>query len=238
MGAVNLSKQTVNLSKGELVNLSKSSEGLKKVMIGLGWDEAEKGYVTEKYIRQPGIIGRLLGQKPVEAERQVYVGNSDSIDCDAWVALMHDGKFSGNVSDIVYYGSLIWKNKSGDIVIQHHGDNLTGEGDGDDEEISIDLSKIPSEYNCILVGVTIYRGLEKSQSFDMIKNTFVRIVDEKDGFEICRYNQADMAGAPGAITFIAGELYKDKGEWQFKAMGEGNKDRDISVAANRFRYKN
>lgn len=238
MSTVNLSKQTVNLSKGEKINLSKASDGLKKVMIGLGWDPAKPEEKVVEQIVNPGFIARLFGAQPKVVRQTISASEStDNIDCDAWVALLKNGKFDGKSSNIVYYGNLSYTDDQGNVVIMHHGDNLTGDGDGDDEEITIDLTKIPEEFNCILVGVTIYRGFDRHQTFDNIKNTFIRLVDKRDGFEICRYNQIEMAEDKGSYTFIAGELYKDKGEWQFKAMGNGTKDKSIKDAVNKFCYK-
>lgn len=206
MGAINLSKQTVNLSKHDKINLTKASEGLSKIMIGLGWSPA----------RRSGLLGLL--------SRFV-----ETIDCDAWVMLLDKkGNLIDN-NDIIYYGNLTRGN-----VIVHHGDNLIGGGNGDDEQITIDLSRVDDKYTTIVIGVTIYRGYEKSQSFGSIRNTFVRVVDERDNFEICRFNQEEMAEDKDAITFIAGELYKEHGEWYFKAIGKGTRDRSIGAAASNY----
>lgn len=205
MGAINLSKQTVNLSKHDKINLTKASEGLSKIRIGLGWSPA----------RRKGLIGLL--------SRLV-----ETIDCDAWVMLLNDKKEIINNS-IIYYGNL----RLGDVIV-HHGDNLIGGGNGDDEQITIDLSRLDNMYTTIVIGVTIYRGYEKNQSFGSIRNTFVRVVDERDNFEICRFNQEEMAEDKDAITFIAGELYKEHGEWYFKAIGKGTRDRSIGAAASNY----
>lgn len=236
MSTINLSKQTINLSKGDKVNLSKQAEGLKKIMVGLGWDPVDKSdaqYVEETV--QPGFLGRLFGAKEKTIRTRVDNRHAQDIDCDAWLALLEDGIYTESNS-VVYYGNKQFYN-DGELVILHHGDNLTGEGDGDDEQISIDLSKLPSRYNSIVVGVTIYQGKSRNQSFGSIKNTFIRVVDEKDNFEICRFNQADMAEDKDAITFIAGKLYKDKGEWQFTAIGKCTKDGSISDAVSHYKYK-
>lgn len=235
MSTVNLTKKTVNLSKGERINLSKHSEGLSKIMVGLGWDPAEQEGQTITETVEPGFFGKLFGAKPRTVTRTVTTGSADTIDCDAWVALLKDGKLK-NDTDVVYYGAKVFKD-NGDTVIYHHGDNLTGEGEGDDEQITIDLDKVPKKYDSILIGVTIYRGKEKNQSFGGIKNTFVRVVDERNNFEICRFNQAEMADNKDAITFLAGKLFRDKGEWQFKAYGIGNTDDTIFKAANRYNAK-
>ena len=228
MGTVNLSKVTVNLSKGDKINLSKASKGLKKVLIGLGWDPVDK---CQTFQQPAGFFSRLFGKTTETVTRRVESG--EEIDCDAWVCLLKDGDFSGSEEDLIYYHNLNFR-KNGETIIIHHGDNLTGEGDGDDEEISIDLSKMPNKYDGAIIGVTIYRGAERNQSFGSIKNTFIRIVDEDDNFEICRFNQADMSDMPSALTFIAGKLYKDNGEWQFKAIGDCTMDKSIAAATKRF----
>lgn len=235
MTTVNLSKQTVNLSKGEKINLSKQSEGLKKIMVGLGWDPAEDYVNTVETVVKPGFFGRLFGQQERTVVRTIRQGHEHNIDCDAWLALLEGGKLQ-SMSDIIYYGRKELY-IDGKTVILHHGDNLTGEGEGDDEQITINLDKLPSAYDSIVVGVTIYQGKQRHQSFGGIKNTFIRVVDEKDNFEICRFNQAEMAENKDAITFIAGKLYKDKGEWQFQAVGKGTNDADISAAASHYKYE-
>lgn len=237
MSTVDLSKHTVNLSKGEKINLSKSAEGLSKIMVGLGWDPATDEQVQQvTEVIKPGFLGRLFGAQERTVTRNVVTRTSsgDTIDCDAWLALLQNGKLKDS-DDIVYYCRKDFM-VSGNAVVYHHGDNLTGEGDGDDEQITINLKDLPSQYDSIVIGVTIYRGAEKNQSFGSIKNTFVRVVDERDGFEICRFNQSEMAENKDAITFIAGKLYKDKGEWQFTATGKGTMDKSISEAAAHYRY--
>ena len=237
MATVDLSKKTVNLSKGEKINLSKSNEtGLKSVMIGLGWDPAEDGFIEREVTKEPGFIGKLFGAKPTTVTERVRAKSTGDIDCDAWLALLKDGKLiSGD--NIIYYGRKELNTSNGNVIL-HHGDNLTGEGDGDDEEITINLKALPDTINGIIVGVTIYQGKQRHQSFGMIKNTFIRVVDEKDNFEICRFDQGQMADNKDSLTFIAGKLYKDKGEWQFEAVGKCTMDETISEAASHYMYKN
>jgi len=236
MGTVDLTKKTVNLSKGEKINLSKSSDsGLKSIMVGLGWDPAEDGFIERQVTKEPGFIGKLFGAKPTTVTERVRAKSTGDIDCDAWLALLKDGKLiSGD--NIIYYGrkELITSNGR---VIWHHGDNLTGEGDGDDEQITINLKGLPDSINGIIVGVTIYQGKTRRQSFGIIKNTFIRVVDESNNFEICRFDQGQIADNKDALTFIAGKLYKDKGEWQFEAVGKCTMDESIAAAANHYSYK-
>lgn len=238
MSTVDLSKKTINLSKGDKINLSKSADSLCNIMIGLGWDPADNSVIEQvTEVIKPGFLGRLFGATERTVTRNIVrrSGNADTIDCDAWLALLQGGKLVSD-DDIIYYGKKEFYN-NGDRVVLHHGDNLTGEGEGDDEQITISLKKLPENYDSIVVGVTIYRGAEKRQSFGSIKNTFIRVVDERDGFEICRFNQSEVAENKDAITFIAGKLYKDKGEWQFTAIGKGTKDESIREAASHYKYK-
>lgn len=109
MSTVDLSKHTVNLSKGEKINLSKSAEGLSKIMVGLGWDPATDEQVQQvTEVIKPGFLGRLFGAQERTVTRNVVTRTSsgDTIDCDAWLALLQNGKLKGN-DDIVYYGKKI-----------------------------------------------------------------------------------------------------------------------------------
>lgn len=245
MSTVNLAKHTVNLSKGQKINLSKSSDtGLKEIMVGLGWSAASAVQSSQVHevteVVQPGFFGKLFGAKPKTVTRRVESTGSrrkEEIDCDAWVVLLQNGELKAD-KDIIYYGNkdLYAHNEN---VVHHHGDNLignkSGNGKGDDEEITINLKELPSNYDSIIVGVTIYSGKEKGQSFGNISDTFVRVVDKKDNFEICRFNQTEMAENKDAITFIAGKLYKDHGEWQFEAIGKGTMSERIRDEAMKYK---
>ena len=234
MGAVNLTKQTVNLTKNQVVNLSKQSEGLKKIMIALGWDENTGGYKTVTETVQPGFFGKLFGAQARTVEKRVPIPRSGyDYDLDAWVGFMKNGEVR-STDDVCYYGRLNMSNINGQFA-HHHGDNLTGAGDGDDEQITIDLDKIPDKYNGMVVGVTIYQGKSRNQKFGDISNLFVRVVDQADNFEICRYADSISDEYSKCLTFIVGKLYKDKGEWQFKSAGYGTKDDSISDAIRNYK---
>lgn len=197
---------SVNLQKGQKVELRKDSGGqLKRVMVGLGWDEA----------------------KPAKGLFSIFSGKTNDIDCDASAFLCVDGKLQSN-RDIVYYGNL--SHKSG--AVQHMGDNLTGAGDGDDEQIVIDLMKLPSEYDKIVFVVNIFHSRERNQHFGMIDNAFIRICDD-NGKEMCHYNLTENYSGMTALVF--GELYRHNGAWKFGAIGQATKDDDIASLANRFK---
>ncbi len=191
----------VNLVKGQKVNLVKeSSVGLRKVRVGLGWDEAEQ---------KKGFFASLFSAKAAD------------IDCDASVILCGaNGKVVGNaVKDCcVYFGNL--KHESGAIV--HAGDNLTGGGEGDDEQITIDLQAIPANVSKLVFVVNIYDANVRNQHFGMIRNAFIRLVDMRNEAEICRFNLTDDYS--GMTGMIVGELDRDGQSWQFNAVGKGVKD--------------
>jgi len=236
MSAINLSKVTVNLSKGEKVNLSKASNNLNKIMVALGWDPVEPEVETVVEKVKPGFFAKLFGAQEKEVTRQIRVSKStEDYDLDAWIALERKGKIE-RIQDVVYYGNLAFYDDDNILIIKHHGDNLTGQGaaNSDKEQITFNLEHIPSKYDKILVAVTIYRGKERHQSFGIVKNTFVRVVDMNDNFEICRYSQADMSDNPDAISFIAGEFCREGGTWQFKAIGECTKDGSITDVIARY----
>ena len=205
---------SVSLKKGQKVDLTKDNSGLKSVVVGLGWDEAQP--------EAKGVFGGLFG------------GSRDKlqdIDCDA-IAFMLDGNGKlGDRRDIVFFNNL--KHPSGSVI--HQGDNLTGEGDGDDEQILIDLAKVPQNYERIVIMVSIYKAEERRQHFGKIKNAFIRLVDNSNGKELCIYNLSSE-NFDGMNSMVFGELYRRGGEWKFSAVGEPLKAWRISDLAARYGY--
>ena len=203
---VNLSKHTVNLGKSEKINLTKATEtGLNKIMIGLGWDPIKKS--------GGGLFSKLFGKS----------GGAD-IDCDAWVRTYNKGSKDG---ELVYYGNLKYTVNNVNAII-HQGDNLTGEGDGDDEVINVFLDELPDNVDKLVVGVTIFQAVQRNQSFGMIENAFIRIVDTRDNFEICRYDGKEFL--KDSYSFIAGILEKTSNGWEFTAVGKSTPDGTIDKA--------
>ena len=195
----------ISLTKGQKVSLTKEKPGLSEIFVGLGWDEVQQN---------SGLLGSLFGKK-------------QDIDCDASVYLLKGGKLQSE-DDMVFFNNL--KHKSG--AVTHHGDNLTGGGDGDDEQISISLQKVPSEYDRIVIAVNIYKASERKQHFGLVQNAFIRVVDKSTNTELCRYSLTDdYSGKTGAIF---GEVYREGGEWKFGAVGEGIQASYISDIAKRF----
>ena len=201
---------SISLQKGQKVSLSKESAGLGKVIVGLGWDEAKKGVGG-------GLLNALFGSSSMVQD----------IDCDASAIMLKDGKLRGS-KDIVYFRNL--KHSSG--TVQHMGDNLTGAGDGDDEQIFIDLASVPADYDKIVIVVNIYQAASRNQHFGMIKNAYVRIIDQRNNSEICRYNLTEDYS--GQFAMIFGEVYRHNGEWKFNAIGQGTQDHGIDDLAKRY----
>lgn len=117
--------------------------------------------------------------------------------------------------EFVFYGNL--KHTSGSV--NHMGDNLTGAGDGDDEQIQIDLSKIPANIEKVAFTVTIYDADQRKQNFGQVSNAFIRIVDESNNAELIRYDLGEDFSIETAV--VVGELYRNNGEWKFNAIGSG-----------------
>jgi len=132
-------------------------------------------------------------------------------------------------SDILYFGNL--RHMSG--AIQHMGDNLTGAGDGDDEQIVVELNKVPQDYDKIVLVVNIYQAVNRKQHFGLIENAFIRLVDARTNQEMCRYNLTESYNGMTAMVF--GEVYRHNGEWKFSAIGQGTNDPGIGELSAKYK---
>lgn len=170
-----------------------------------------KGQKVDLTKGNPGLCNLLVG---LGWDINRYDGGSD-FDLDTAAFLLGgDGKTASD-ADFVFYGNL--KHASG--AVEHLGDNLTGEGDGDDEQIKIDLSKVPETVEKIDFTVTIYEAEERRQNFGQVSNAFIRIVDEANNTELIRYDLGEDFSIETAV--VVGELYRNNGEWKFNAIGSG-----------------
>lgn len=174
----------INLSKGQKVDLTKGNPGLKKMMVGLGWDV------------------------------NTFDSGAD-FDLDAAAFMLGENGKCPTEKEFVFYGNL--KHLSESVV--HMGDNLTGEGEGDDEQILVDLSKVPQNVSKIAFTVTIYEAEQRRQNFGQVSNAYIRIVDETTGHELIRYDLGEDFSIETAV--VVGELYRYNGEWKFNAIGSG-----------------
>ena len=147
-------------------------------------------------------------------------------DLDAAAFLLGESGKVTSSGDFVFYGNL--RHPSG--AVEHLGDNLTGAGDGDDEQIKIDLARVPENISHIAFTVTIYEADERRQNFGQVANAFIRIVDEAKGQEILRYDLGEDFSIETAAVF--GELYRHNGEWKFNAIGSGYQGGLAALCAN------
>ncbi|MGE5657237.1 MAG: TerD family protein [Actinomycetota bacterium] len=188
----------INLKKGQSIVLSKSEYDLSKLTMALGWDVAKA---------KRGFFGGMIG-------------SGADFDLDSYALLLGaNGKLKDYKEDAIYYGHLASKDKT----VVHSGDNLTGAGEGDDEQIVLKLSVLSAQYQRIILGVNIYKAHERKQHFGLVENAFVRAIDAT-GKEIARYSLSSDPSYEGKITMFMGELYREEGEWKFKALGNALAD--------------
>lgn len=147
-------------------------------------------------------------------------------DLDASAFLLGPSGKTNGVEDFVFYGNLQHPSKA----VQHMGDNRTGEGDGDDEQIVIDLNLIPANVERIVFTATIYDADVRKQNFGQVNNAFIRIVDDLTGKEMVRYDLGEDFSIETALVF--GELYKRGGDWRFNAIGSGYQGGLAALCAN------
>jgi len=184
---------SVNLQKGQKINLSKQGGGLRRVMVGLGWDEVQQ---------QRGFFSRKL----------------QSIDCDAFAILLGtDGRLLYHSNKLkectIFFNNLSLPNGS----IRHMGDNLTGAGDGDDEQIYVELDNVPSEIGVIVFAVNIYEAFKRNQHFGMVQNAFIRVVDIDRNIELCKFKLTENYNNMTAL--VAGALTRTNQGWDFATDG-------------------
>ena len=147
-------------------------------------------------------------------------------DLDTAAFMLDDSGKISTQEDFVFFGNL--RHSTG--AVQHMGDNLTGEGDGDDEQIKVDLSLVPANITKIAFSVTIYDAESRHQNFGQVNNAYIRIYNEATGEEILRYDLGEDFSIETAAVF--GEMYKNGGEWKFNAIGSGYQGGLAALCAN------
>ena len=140
-------------------------------------------------------------------------GAAFDLDASAFLVKL-DGKVRSD-NDFCFYNNKI----VGDGAVQHMGDNTTGVGEGDDEIIAVELSKVPSDLDKIVFSVTIYEADQRKQNFGQVNHAYIRIINQEGGAEIARYDLSEDASIETAMIF--GEIYRMGTEWKFKAVGQG-----------------
>ncbi|ATZ26875.1 MULTISPECIES: TerD family protein [Streptomyces] len=136
-------------------------------------------------------------------------------DLDASAILTNDQGKVANDSNFVFFNNL----KSPDGSVEHTGDNTTGEGEGDDEAIKVNLAGVPADVAKIVFPVSIYEAESRQQSFGQVRNAYIRVVNQADNSELARYDLSEDASTETAMVF--GELYRNGAEWKFRAIGQG-----------------
>ncbi|MDE5854430.1 MAG: TerD family protein [Ruminococcus sp.] len=171
----------------------------------------QKGQKVDLTKGNPGLSKLIVG---LGWDTNKYDGGAD-FDLDAAAFLLGDNDKVPCDADFVFYGNL--QHSSGSVI--HTGDNLTGEGEGDDEVINVDLSKVPANISKISFTVTIYDADLRGQNFGQVSNAYIRVVDEATGREVIRYDLGEDFSIETAV--VVGQIYKHNGEWKFNAIGSG-----------------
>jgi tellurium resistance protein TerD len=234
----------INLQKGQTIDLRKNDKGesfdLSQVTIGLGWDVKQK---------DSGFFGKLFGgAKEEEFDLDVIAflldANGKVANLGRDLVFSNGNKVGLHGGDIVFFNSMTYPSGTGTSsmlfpegtskyniqqkinqlldkgeLIVHTGDNLTGEGDGDDEQIIIKLDSLPEKIEKIIFLVSIYQGISKNQQFGKVENAFIRACD-KNNKEIAKYTLSNSPELENKHSLIFGETYRHNGGWKFRAIGE------------------
>ena len=196
----------ISLKKGQGVSLLKNEFDLSNVTMGLGWDVAEE---------KSGFSGSLMGSKTKEYDLDAVaflLGANGKVNN---LGKLKDGHPSLLDSDVIFFNSQ--KHRSGKIWLT--GDNRTGSGDGDDEQIIVRLNELDEAYQRIVFVVQIYKGIENQQHFGKVNKAFIRAVDAK-GKEMARFDLSNDLSFNNHCSMLFAELVRESGGWQFKAVGK------------------
>ncbi len=234
----------INLQKGQTIDLRKNDKGesfdLSQVTIGLGWDVKQK---------ESGFFGKLFGgAKEEEFDLDVIAflldSNGKVANLGRDLNFSNGNKVGLHGGDIIFFNSMTYPSGTGTSsmlfpegtpkynmqqkinqlldrgeLIVHTGDNLTGEGEGDDEQIIIKLDSLPTKIEKIIFLVCIYQGISKNQQFGKVENAFIRACD-KNNKEIAKYTLSNSPELENKHSLIFGETYRHSGGWKFRAIGE------------------
>ena len=171
----------------------------------------QKGQKVDLTKGNPSLKNIMVG---LGWDVNAYDSGAD-FDLDAAAFMVGENGKCPTEKEFIFYGNL--EHASG--ALKHMGDNLTGEGEGDDEQIEVDLTKIPANVSRVVFTVTIYDAEVRRQNFGQVSNAFIRIVDATTDRELIRYDLGEDFSIETAV--VVGELYKHNGEWKFNAIGSG-----------------
>jgi tellurium resistance protein TerD len=169
----------------------------------------------------PGLTAVVVG-----LGWDVRTTTGSDFDLDASALLVSQESKVLSDKHFVFFNNL----KSPDGSVEHTGDNLTGEGEGDDEQVKVNLAGVPAEVSKIVFPVSIYDADNRQQNFGQVRNAFIRIVNQADNNEIARYDLSEDASTETAMVF--GELYRNGEEWKFRAVGQGYASGLAGIAAD------
>lgn len=203
---------SINLQKGQRIDLTKGNAGLNKIIVGLGWDP------VAQQKSGGGFLGGLFSGGG---------GATAQVDCDAAVIMLKNDRLTEK-NDIAYFGNL----KAANGAVVHSGDNLTGAGDGDDEQVVIELKSIPADFNRLIFVVNIYDAARRKQHFGMLQNAFIRIVNGATNTELLKYNLTENYSDQTAL--ITGEIYRHGDEWKFAAIGTATQDNSLGEVVSKY----
>lgn len=221
MGAV------VSLSKGEKVELTKG-KGITQLRVGLNWEEAGKHTPeTGSGSGSGSVFGFFRGLLNVESSAPTPNVTEGNIDIDSSIIMLNN---QDKFVELVYFGHKVSDCGS----IKHHGDNLTGADNGqeDDEVIDVYLDKVPSRVQRLVVVANIYSAISRKQHFGMINSADIRIYNQT-GEQLCQYNLTKEYSGKTAI--IVGDLYRSGADWKFSAIGQGTTDPGLEALTKRYR---
>ncbi|HTE00647.1 MAG TPA: TerD family protein [Mucilaginibacter sp.] len=207
----------INLVKGQTIDLRKNDKGesydLSSVTIGLGWDVRQT--------KSGGFLGKIFGGAAEEVEYDLDAiaflldKNGKVVNMGRTIQTSNGRTVNMYEGDVIYFNSM--KHPSGHIWLT--GDNRTGAGDGDDEQIIVKLDALDPKYDKILFVVSIYQGRKNNQHFGMVDNAFIRAVDSK-GKEIAKFSLSGDATYNGMCSMTFAEVYRKDDSWKFRAIGD------------------
>jgi len=198
---------SIKLQKGQRINLTEDHDGLSSILIGLGWDPIKKNV---------GFLGLLMGKAQPE------------IDFDASVIMLDEYGKMPNKDSLIYFGNI----QSICESVTYTGDNLTG-GFGDDEQIIIELSKVPNHICKIVFIFNIYDCVRRNQDFGLIKNAYIRVVKKESNQELVKFNLSDDYA--GKTTLIVAEIYRHNKNWNFVAIGKGTSNTSLDEIVQKYK---
>ena len=181
-----------------------------------------KGQKVDLTKENPGLKSIMVG---LGWDVNAYDSGAD-FDLDAAAFMLGENGKCITEKEFIFYGNL----EHGSGALKHMGDNLTGAGEGDDEQIKFDLSLVPADVTKIAFTVTIYEAEDRRQNFGQVDNAFIRIYNEATGEELLRYDLGEDFSIETAVVF--GELYRNNGEWKFNAIGSGYQGGLAALCAN------